>query len=185
MRRNVLIGLARLARFRADGLDHFGDTAQAYLTSLAPLLGFALVGATLMLLHGDARAALSELLSTIIVLLAPAVISSALARGWGREAEWARFAVALNWCQWVVPIVFFLCLLLSGVLVAAGWGEDQAVMVADLVVVIYGVSLQWFVARKALGVRRGRAALLVVAMNIGTGVLALGPRLLAEGGITG
>jgi hypothetical protein len=180
-RRSVMIGLARLGRFRADGLEHFEGTPQAFLNSLAPLLGFALVGAVMMAARGDGRGALTDLLSTAIVLIAPGVISEPLVRHWDRDAEWTKFAVAFNWCQWTVPVVFFLCLILSGVLVAAGWREDGAVLIAVMGVVGYGLSLHWFLARKALGLSRGRTALLVAAMNIGTGLLAVGPRLAAGG----
>jgi hypothetical protein len=42
----------------------------------------------------------------------------------------------------------------------------------------YGLWLHWFVARHGLGLGAGRAALLVVGVNLGTIVLVLGPRLL-------
>jgi hypothetical protein len=93
--------------------------------------------------------------------------------------------VVLNWCQWTLPVVLFVCLLVSAFLVAAGWGEDMAVLAAAGVVLVYGLSLHWFLARRALGLGAGRAVLLVLAMNLGTGLLAIGPRLLADGGMPG
>jgi hypothetical protein len=183
MRRGVLRGLMRLAWFRADGLAQFEGTVQAYLNSLAPLVGFALVGAILMAAHGEVQDGLGDFLSTLVVLLAPAVISEPLARLWDRDAEWGKFAVVLNWCQWTVPVVFFVCLIAANALVASGSSPDDAILVAVCAVAAYGLSLQFSLARRALGVTARRAALLVLAMNLGTGALALGPRLLAGGGL--
>jgi hypothetical protein len=181
----MLVGLARLARFRADGLNGFEASVPAFLNSLVPLFGFALVGAVMMMLHGDIIPALDDLLLTTVALLGPLVISEKLAGLWHCGETWLKFAVVLNWCQWTLPVVLFLCLILSGVLVAAGLDEATAVLAAALGVLGYGMSLHWFLARKALGLRGGRAALLVLAMNLGTGLLALGPRLLAGGDVSG
>ena len=55
---SIVLGIARLARGRADGLRQFGATREAFLASLAPLVAFPLVGGVLMLLGGgglDAR----------------------------------------------------------------------------------------------------------------------------------
>ena len=46
-RKSVLIGILRIARGRADGIACFGSSPQAFLSSLAPLLAFPLVGAVL------------------------------------------------------------------------------------------------------------------------------------------
>ncbi len=181
----LLRGLIRLARFRADGLTAFRGTPSAYLNSLTPLLGFALVGAVLTALHGEGREALSNLLSTAIVLLAPAVVSEPLARRWGRDETWLKFMVALNWCQWTVPVVFIAAVVVASFLTTGGLSEDQAALGEALVVAAYGLSLQWFLARRALEVKRGQAVLLVLAMNLAAGVLALGPRLLAGHGLEG
>jgi hypothetical protein len=39
------------------------------------------------------------------------------------------------------------------------------------------LSLHWFLARRTLGLSRSRAGAMVLAMNLGTGLLAFGPRL--------
>ena len=179
-RHGPLAGLLRLARFRADGLAHFEGSPRAFLDSLAPLVGFTLAAAVLMLMRGAAQAALTDVLVTLILLLAPAVISEAFARHWDREAAWAKFAVAFNWCQWTVPIVLVVCLLLSGVLVAVGWSRDQAIGAAAIGVVAYGLSLHWFLSRHALQLSHARSLLLVLAMNFGAGLLAFGPPWLAS-----
>jgi hypothetical protein len=46
--------------------------------------------------------------------------------------------------------------------------------------VAYGLWLHWFLARKALGLSGGRAALLVLVVNLGTAVAVVGPHLLAS-----
>ena len=51
--KNILFGIVRVATGRADGIAQFGDTKEAFLTSLAPLLAFPLVGTLLMLGAGE------------------------------------------------------------------------------------------------------------------------------------
>ena len=85
-------------------LLQFGATREAFLASLAPLIAFPLVGGVLMLLGGGGLAALSDLLATLCALLAPPVLSFEVARLWGRQDAWLRFATAFNWCQWAIPV---------------------------------------------------------------------------------
>ena len=89
-------GMARLARFRADGFAAFANTPQAVLNSLAPLLAFPLVGAVIGLSGGQGLAAAVDFLATIVALVAPLVITHAFAARWGRLADWPRFAAASN-----------------------------------------------------------------------------------------
>ncbi len=175
--RNLLVGLLRVARFRADGLAAFEGTVPAFLNSLLPLLAFAVAQAIWTLLRGSAAAAPEDLLMSIVVLLGPLVISEQLARLWRADAGWLKFGVVLNWCQWTLPVVLFLCLILAGILIETGWSDEAAVFVAACLVLAYGVSLHWFLARRALGLSRPRAGAMVLAMNLGTGLLAFGPRL--------
>ena len=103
-----------VARGRAEGIDQFAGTSQGFLASLAPLIAFPLVGTFLLLLDGDGAPAITDLLATLAVLLAPPVLSFELARLWGRQARWLRFATAFNWCQWLLPM-------LASVLAAGAW----------------------------------------------------------------
>ncbi len=173
----VVSGLLLVARFRAAGFDRLGDTRQAFLTSLAPLLAFPLAGLALNLLGGG-RGAFSDFLMTVAAVLAPPVISHALAARWGREALWPRFATAFNWCQWAVPAMAAALLLVLGLLLNAGLPQDVAEMGFVVALASYALWLHWFVTRHALGLGRWRAALLVALVNAGTALLALGPRLL-------
>jgi hypothetical protein len=181
----VLLGIARLARGRADGLTQFGDTRKAFLGSLAPLLAFPLVGSGLMMAQGGGLAAAADMLATFCVLLAPAVLSHVLARLWDREALWMRFATAFNWCQWAIPAVAAALLLVLGVLIQLGLPNQVAGVVAVLSLTGYGLWLHWFLARHGLRLSGWRALALVVAVNFGTAALAIGPRLLAPTSPTG
>jgi len=173
-----LLGMARLARGRVDGLAQFGDTPQAFLSSLAPLLAFPIVGAALMLTTDGPVRALATLLATVVAQLAPAVLSHALARAWGREAQWLRYATAFNWCQWALPLAAIALLIVLQFALQLGLPEAAANQAFIFGLALYGLWLNWLLARYGLSLSRGRAAGLVALTNLGTVVLAIGPRLL-------
>jgi hypothetical protein len=179
--RHILLGIFRIATGRPDGLAQFSDTPEAFLASLAPLVAFPLVGTLLMLGQGGGLAALSDLLATLCALLAPAVLSFELARRWGRAAAWTRFAVAFNWCQWAIPVLSVGLVVLAGMLVAIGVPTDAALVIVVIGLGGYALWLHWFLARHGLGLSPGRAAMLVVGVNLATILLVLGPRLLLLG----
>jgi hypothetical protein len=178
-RLNVLLGIARLARGRADGLAQFGDTRQAFLASLLPLIAFPLLGEVLVAMRGEAPS-LTDLLATLCALLAPPVLSFSLARLWGREALWPRFATAFNWCQWAIPVIAFLLLLAVSLLIALGVPNEAAGHLWILALAGYGVWLHWFLARRALDLSVIRAVALVVLVNAATVAMVIGPLLIAR-----
>jgi hypothetical protein len=180
-RPNILVGILRVALGRKDGLGQFGTTQQAFLASLAPLIAFPLVGGVLMMMQGAGRQALTDLLATACALLAPPALSFELARLWGREAHWLRFATAFNWCQWILPLVGSVFLFALGIAVTAGLSEDNASIILIVCLGCYALWLHWFLARHGLDLPAGRAALLVAGVNLITVLLVLGPRLLAFG----
>jgi hypothetical protein len=173
------LGVARLARFRADGLASFDATRQGLLNALAPWLGFAVVGAVLGLAGGSAQAALGGLLSCLVGLMAPLVLSESLARMWGAAAGWLRYSVAFMWCQWIMLPAVLVAMLGAGALVALGLPGAAAELLAGLALLCYALALNLFVARRALLLSLPRALMLVVAVNLGTALLALGPTVLA------
>ena len=176
----MLRGLALLARFRVAGLEQFGDRGQDFLNSLAPLAGLTLVVTLLHAASGDPRAALGEAGMTLIALLAPPVIAHALARRWGREAAWVRYATAFTWCHWLIVASFGLVLVgVTGLLAGMGAPPDVAVAVAELIWAAYGLSLHWFLARRGLGISRGRSAVLMAAVEFGSAILVIAPLLAA------
>ncbi len=182
--RHILLGILRVATGHPDGLAQFGDTPEAFLGSLAPLVAFPLVGTLLMLGGGQGLAALSDLMATLCALLAPAVLSFELARRWGRAAAWTRFAVAFNWCQWAIPVLAVALIVFAGMLAALGVPTDLGLIVVVAGLGGYALWLHWFLARHGLGLSPSRAAVLVVGINLATILLVLGPRmvLLASGG---
>jgi hypothetical protein len=178
---SIVIGIVRLARGRADGMQQFGATRDAFLASLAPLVAFPLVGGALMLLAGGGLTALSDLLATLCALIAPLVLSFEVARLWRRQQFWLRFATAFNWCQWVIPVVGSMLLLAFAVLAALGLPRAMARGGVVLALVTYGLWLHWFLARHGLGLSRLRALLMVLAVNFATVLLVVGPRVVTLG----
>lgn len=173
-----LLGMVRMARGKVDGLAQFGDTPQAFLTSLAPLLAFPIVGAALLLVSDGPIQALTTLFITLVAQLAPPVLSHALARRWGREAQWMRYATAFNWCQWALPLAAMALLLVLQLGLRLGLSAETASLLLIFGIAAYGLWLNWLLARHGLELSPGRAAGLVALTNIGTILLVLGPRLL-------
>lgn len=179
---SVLRGFAYLARFRREGFAYFAGTNVAMLNSLAPLIAFPLVGGALMLLRGGGIGAASDLLATVVALLAPLLIAHALAGRWGREDAWLRYAAAFNWCQWALPAAAVLLLVVLGIVMrVTGMSQNVAAVAFLAGLVGYGLALHYFLARHGLGLSAGRSVACVAAMNLGTGLLVLGPRLLTAG----
>jgi hypothetical protein len=168
-RRSIWRGILQLARFNADGLREFGDTPQAFLNSLAPLLAFPLVGGAMTLLGAGPRGALANILVSLIALLAPPVLSHLLASFWHREALWLRYAVAFNWCEAAV----FLAVVILLVLFAGRFGMESAVW--TLPAYVYWAVLHGFLAKRALRVSLLRAVVMVVFVNFGSFVLMVLP----------
>jgi hypothetical protein len=178
---SIVLGIVRLARGRPDGMQQFGATRDAFLASLAPLIAFPLVGGMLMLLGGGGLNAVSDLLATLCALVAPLVLSFEVARLWRRQQFWLRFATAFNWCQWVIPIVGSVLLLVFGVLAALGLPRATARIGVLLGLLSYALWLHCFLARHGLGLSGPRALLLVLAVNLTTAMLVVGPRVIALG----
>ena len=174
-----IVGAAQIAVGRAAGLAKFGDSPQAFLASLAPLVAFPLVGTLFLLARESVAEALTTFLLTLVSQLAPAVLSHALAVRWDREGAWLRYATAFNWCQWAIPAAAFVFLLGLQMFDGAGLDVQTASNLLLLVLACYGIFLHWFLARHGLSLGPGRAILLVVLVNAGTVGLVLGPRWLA------
>lgn len=177
---SILTGIRRLARFQADGFLSFKATPQALLNSLAPLLAFPLVGGLGELAQGNVATALSNLLATAVALLTPLVVSEFLATRWGAGSRWVRFAVASNWCQWVLPLGVMAIVIVFWSLAQLGIALGSSLVGAAIIgLIAYGIGLHWFMARRGLGLSCGRAALLVLAADLTTGCLVMLPRVIA------
>lgn len=178
-RGRVLRGILRIGTFHADGLAEFSATPQAFLNSLAPLLALPVVGGLFMLLRGHVAEALVSVLANLVVLLAPPVAAQTLARAWRREVLWLRYAVAYNWCQWAVALALLAAMLAGGVLVSLGLSERAAAQLLTLGLAGYGIALNWFLARTALELSGGKAALFIIMVWLAAMVLILAPMLLS------
>ncbi len=182
----ILCCLSRLARFKADGLAGFTATPAAFLNSLAPLLAFPLIGGVFLLLTGATHDAIANLLTVLVALLGPPVLSHGLARRWRQEARWLRYATAFNWCQTAITLVVLLLVvalfsadhvsLASGTAIA-GTALGGVLSLAVYLLLGYWLALSWFVASRGLGVSWWRAILVVLVINLGTAVLTIGPSL--------
>jgi hypothetical protein len=179
-RKSVLLGILRIARGRADGIDCFGANAQAFLSSLAPLLAFPVVGAAVALFNDGPRRALTGLAMTLCALLTPAVVSYELARFWQRGEAWTRFATAFNWCEWILPVLAVLIMVPLSAAISLGLGEVATSMILLGCLGGYGLWLHWFLARNGLGLSRLRAVILVCVVNLGTAAAVMGPHLLVH-----
>ena len=176
--KNILRGIVLLCRGRAAGFAEIGTGPEAFLSSLAPLIAFPLVGCVLMVAQGKTQDAVADFLATLIALLAPPVISHAIALRWGRQERWFRFATAVNWCQWVLPLLGAVLVMIAGVMVQAGVPLRNTVVVLCCVLLAYAFWLQWFLARHGLDLSGPRAAALVLIVNLLTIVLIAGPQIL-------
>lgn len=172
------IGAAQLALGRGEGITRFSSTTEGFLASLAPWIAFPLVFAALAFLSGEALTAVTFMFMILVLQLTPPVLSHALAKWWGREEEWLRYATAYNWCQWTVGIASVAMLLVTSI--AIGSGLSQSVGVNLFLVGVSGFSLwlSWSLARHGLGLSRLRAGLLVAVVNSVTVALLIGPQLL-------
>lgn len=173
--------MSLIARGRAQGLNCFRDTPRAYFLSLTPGLGI-LVGAVIEgLAQRGGMKAVADILGTLCVLLAPSVLSFEMARLWGREAFWYRYIVAFNWCQWLLPVLGFLLIIVVS-LMSGGAAGQPVLRVMFFGLALYAMWLNWFLARHGLALSVGRAIGLVAAVNLGTLALVFGPPLLVGGG---
>lgn len=175
MRRNPLLGIVRLARGKVDGLAQFGDTPQSFLASLAPLIAFSLVGAGVLAGAAGLGGMLGFLLLLMVAHLAPPVLSHALARYWDREDWWLRYATAYNWVQCALPLAGLPLVIGMQVVALLGVPVGTVVPLGLTLFVGYALWLQWLLARHGLDLSRGRAAVVVALVHLGTYALAFGP----------
>jgi hypothetical protein len=178
-RANILRGVFLLCRGRPEGLAEIGSSPEAFLSSLAPMIAFPLVGCALMASQGRVQDAVTDFLASLIAILAPPVLSFSIARHWGREAGWYRFATAFNWCQWVLPVLGVALVIIAGILVQAGIPLRAVVIGLCGLLLLYAFWLHWFLARHALSLSAGRAIALVAIINLLTIAFVAGPQLIA------
>jgi hypothetical protein len=175
-----LKGMALIARGRPEGLNCFRDTREAFLFSLAPGFGFIIAAVADLLAQGQGAMAIGQILAPLCALLAPSVLSYELARFWGRDAFWYRFIVAFNWCQWLIPPLGLLLLVILTFAQQAGLTGQVGIRLVLVCVSAYALWLNWFLARHGLALTRGRAAMLVAGITLGNALVVFAPSVLAD-----
>jgi hypothetical protein len=167
-RSNILRGVLLICRGRMEGLADIGAGPDSLLSSIAPMVAFPLVGCVLMASQGRVEDGITDFLASLVAILAPPVISQFLAQRWGKDAGWFRFATAFNWCQWVLPVLGAILVLVASALVQAGLPLKVAIILLSCLLLAYAFWLHWFLARHALGFPPGRALGFVALVNLGT-----------------
>jgi hypothetical protein len=161
--RRAGLGILYLAIGRRQGFDDFGNTVDAYLSSLAPLVAFDLVSNALLAASGKLHVAALVFLVTLCVMLAPAAVSHPICRWWGAAEYWPRYANILNWAQMLMFLVLGIAGVIARLSVEAGAPAVVAEKGLQLGTLCYAVWFQWFVARGVLQMARWRTALLLLA----------------------
>ncbi len=174
----VGFGLLLIGTGRAAGFAQFGASVDAFLASLAPLLGCLIVSCGVLAWYGHPLAGLSAFLTGVCGLLAPAIIADGFCRAWQRRQHWPLYANVLNCAQWLMLAVLVLLLPLASTCVAAGLPVPVAVGSMMGALLLYMLWFNWFTARHVLDLSAGRAAVLTLAVVFGTGALLQLPGLL-------
>ncbi len=180
----VGFGLLLIGTGRAAGFAQFGGSAEAFLASLAPLLGFLIVLGGVVAWSGRPWVGLAAVLTGVCDLLAPVVIADGFCRLWQRRQHWALYANVLNCAQWLMLAVLLLLLPLASLAIALGLPAARAALPVMGVFGLYVMWFHWFTARHVLDLSRGRALLVMLAVVFGTGLLLQVPVLLAGKPVT-
>ena len=170
--RQVVQGLFLLGTGRSEGFSRFDGGRDGFLASLSPPIAFLLVLAALLLSQRPGLPALCLVLLMLCAVLLPPVLSHLMARLWRRTDRWQRYATASAWSVWLVLPVYLPAMLLASVLLQMGVGREAADRTAILLLAGYFLWLQWFMAWKGLGIGRFKAVLTVLALTLGSSVLA-------------
>ncbi len=170
----IFQGIVGVARGDGEAIRRFGHTERSFLISLVPISLFVLIGSQGAILSGHLGLAALELLASACALLTPPVLSHWFAHRWQRDAAWARFATAFNWCQFALMIFVLVAFSLGGILGGRGIAVGLAFALG-----VYALWLHWFLVGRGLYVSGGRAALVVLSVHVATTASVLVPRMIA------
>jgi cytochrome c biogenesis factor len=176
----VALGLLQAGLGRPAGFAQFGGTVDAFLASLAPLLGFLIVLCGALAWTGHWLVGLTFFLVLVCDLLAPAVIADLFCRLWHRREHWARYANVLNCTPWLFIALFMLLMPLAAASVSAGLTPAMAAAWVMAALGLYGIWFNWFAARYVLHLSRTRALLVTLAVILGTALILQIPVTLSE-----
>ncbi len=175
----LALGLLLIGTGRPAGFAQFGGSAEAYLASLAPWLGLLIVLSGVLAWSGHPRPAVAFFLLAVCNLLAPVIIADVFCRLWDRRRQWALYANVLNCAQWLMLAAILLLLPFASASVLFGLSQDDAAHLLLGALAVYTLWFHWFAARHALQVSAGRAAMVMLCVVFGTGLILQVPLLLA------
>jgi hypothetical protein len=167
----VALGLLMVGLGKPAGFAQFGDSAEAFLASLAPLLAFFIVLGALIVWAGHPLLGLAFFLTMVCDLLAPVVIADVFCRLWHRRDRWARYANVLNCTQWLMAAAMVILVPIAALVVSAGVSLPVATGALLIVFSLYVLWFHWFAARHVLDLSRGRALVVMLAVVFGTGLV--------------
>lgn len=176
---SVIRGVLLLGRGKATGIAQFGNSADSFTASLAPLIAFPLVGTVLNIINGAPAEAIIGFLSRLCAVLAAAVITYEFARITHREPLWLRTATALNWSFWLFIPLLGLAGVIGAIMVSAGMALTMAEDVLVGVLATYLLWYHWFTVRAGLNLNILQAIALVIITNAAIALLTSAPTLLA------
>ena len=167
----VALGLLLIGTGRTAGFAQFGNTGDAFLASLAPLVGILIVLCGLIAWSGRLVLGLTFFLFALCDLLAPSIIADLFCRLWNRRERWGLHANILNCSQWLIFAVLLLLLPLGSLAIAAGLPASSAAELVLLALCAYIMWFHWFAARHALMLSPVKALLVMMTIVFGTGLL--------------
>lgn len=169
----IIRGVVRLGRGKAEGIESFGNTPEALLSAIAPSAALFLVLALSQFVQGYDATEVTKVLILITALLLRLVVSQALASVWGKAEGWLRYATALLWSAWLPMVLSLVVLSIAQIIMPGIVTSRPALAVIMIGIEAYEFWLSWFVAKSGLGLKGGKAALLVVAVNLAVASLYL------------
>ena len=168
---HMALGLLLIGTGRTSGFAQFGNTGDAFLASLAPLVGILIVLSGLVAWSGRPVLGLTFFLFALCDLLAPAIIADLFCRLWNRRERWGLHANILNCSQWLIFAVLLLLLPIGSIAIAAGLPASAAAELVLLALCGYIMWFHWFAARHALMLSPVKALLVMMGIVFGTGLL--------------
>lgn len=177
---NNLIGIFELAIGRAGGFRRFTASPRAFVISVLALMCVpAFMALTLLGPTAERENVLTAVLAIFCALLVPPVVSHLLARLWDREPWWLRFAIAYNYSRIAVVGIYAALLMVAAVMLSMRMPRMAVSGIIQSMMLGYTLWFDWFLLRAGLQLSGARAAMGVLALNVATFLLVLGPLLLA------
>jgi hypothetical protein len=195
--KRILIGVLRIARFDARGVDYFENTAEDFLRSFYAALLVAPPYVVLLTLETDAEVIGSDLprfiavrvIAYVTIWVAYPLLLYYLTQALGCAGRYLRYIAAYNWTNVLIVVI----MLASSVLVQLMIGPEPQVgktptallfiaTAVGLGVLIVLFAYNWFVAKAALAVNNHTAFIVVIThVVLASGIGAISTTLTEAG----